>query len=156
MNKEVQYIITTLQNILSGQPWYGRPVYMILAEIDPAVVYKKPGNNCHSLIDLLYHMLTWTQFTQTRLLKEEMDMEVFEQMDWREIDPAVHTWDKGVEQLKKTHQHIIHLLEDKDDNFLKEKVDYREYNFRFLLHGLIQHNIYHLGQVAYIKALLQG
>jgi uncharacterized damage-inducible protein DinB len=154
INKEVQYIITTLRNTLEGEPWYGRAVFNILGEVDPAIAYKKPGNGAHSLIDILYHMLTWAQFAQTRLLKEDMDIEVFEQMDWREIDPNVHTWEKGVEQLKKTHQHIIHLLEDKNDEFLKEKVDYREYNYRFMLHGLIQHNIYHLGQIAYIKQLL--
>ena len=53
-----------------------------------------------------------------------------------------------------THQHIIALLQTKDDEFLKEIVDYRKYNFRFLLNGLIQHNIYHIGQIAYIKKIL--
>jgi hypothetical protein len=32
-------------------------------------------------------------------------------------------------------------------------VDERKYNFRKLLHGLIQHDIYHLGQIAYIKKI---
>jgi len=45
-------------------------------------------------------------------------------------------------------------LEKRDDEFLKEMVDYRKYDFRFLLNGLMQHNIYHLGQVAYLKKLL--
>jgi len=30
----------------------------------------------------------------------------------------------------------------------------REYNYRFLLNGLMQHNIYHLGQIAFLKNLL--
>ena len=30
-------------------------------------------------------------------------------------------------------------------NFFRGDVDYREYNFRFLLHGIIQHDIYHIG-----------
>ena len=54
------------------------------------------------------------------------------------------------------YQEIIALLHTKDDMFLEEKVDYRNYNFRFLINGLIQHNIYHLGQVAYLKKLLEG
>jgi hypothetical protein len=57
--------------------------------------------------------------------------------------------------LKATHNKIIDLLKHKkDDNFLGDIVPLRKYNFRFLLNGLIQHNIYHLGQVAYLKKML--
>ena len=57
-------------------------------------------------------------------------------------------------QFKVTHDLIIDLLDTKGDKFLSEDVDYREYNFRFLLHGIIQHDIYHIGQIAYLKKLL--
>ena len=79
----------------------------------------------------------------------------FEKLDWRTIDPKVHTWEKGLKEFKKIHKEIVELLNQEDDAFLKGVVDYRDYNFRFLLNGLIQHNIYHLGQVAYVKKLLE-
>jgi uncharacterized damage-inducible protein DinB len=155
MNKEMQSIIRNLQNVNTGQPWYGRPVYEMLEEINPAIVYTKPNENSHSLIELLYHMITWAEFTLKRIEGDkEQDLAAFEQMDWREIKPAVHTWEKGVNEYKKVHENIVALLENKVDEFLKEIVDYRKYNFRFLLNGLIQHNIYHAGQVAYLNKLL--
>lgn len=155
MRKEIDYFITTLKSILEGQPWYGKPAIKILQEIDPTVVYQKPNENSHSLIELLYHMNTWTEFTLKRLEKdEEEDLAAFESLDWRPIDPEEHTWKKGVAQFKVTHDLIIELLETKDDEFLSEIVDYREYNFRFLLHGIIQHDIYHMGQIAYLNKLL--
>jgi uncharacterized damage-inducible protein DinB len=155
MRKEIGYIITTLHAILNGEPWYGRPVMKILQEIDPSIVYKKPSENSHSLIELLYHMNTWAEFTLKRLEKvEEGDLAAFEKLDWRAIDPNEHTWEKGMAQFKVTHDLIIELLETKDDEFLSGEVDYREYNFRFLLNGIIQHDIYHIGQIAYLKKLL--
>ena len=155
MNNEVKSIIKNLQNVLDGNPWFGRPVYSILNEIHPVMVYTKPGGNSHSLIELLYHIITWAEFTAKRLEKDlESDMQAFEQMDWRLIDPHVHTWANALEQFKTAHDRILELLQDKDDDFLKEKVDYRDYNFRFLLNGLIQHDIYHLAQIAYVKKLL--
>jgi uncharacterized damage-inducible protein DinB len=157
MNKEVQSIIRNLQNVLNGEPWYGRPVYALLEDADDAVVYLKPENNSHSMIELLYHMLTWAEFTLKRIRKDKaMDMRVFEKLDWREIKPAEHTWENGLAELKKVHEQIIQELQTKNDDFLKEIVDYRNYNFRFLLNGLIQHNIYHAGQVAYVHKLLSG
>jgi len=60
-----------------------------------------------------------------------------------------------LEQLKSTHKKIVELLNQKaDDSFLGDIVPLREYNFRFMLNGLIQHNIYHLGQIAYLNKLL--
>ena len=87
MNKELQSIINSLQRVNTGQPWYGRPVYEMLEEIDPTIVYKKP-NKQHSLIELLYHMITWADFTLKRIEGDkEKDMAAFEKLDWREIDP---------------------------------------------------------------------
>ena len=81
-------------------------------------------------------------------------MEAFEEMDWRLIDPHIHTWSNALEEFKVAHDRILELLKGKDDSFLDESVDYRNYNVRFLLNGLIQHDIYHLAQIAYVKKLL--
>jgi uncharacterized damage-inducible protein DinB len=155
MNKEIKAINGSLMHILSGPAWYGKPVYLLLEEVDDTKVYIKPNNNHHSLIELLYHMLTWAEFTQKRIEKEAIEnMAALEALDWRVIDPSIHTWQKGMAALQASHQKIITLLQSKDDAFLEETVDYRKYNFRFMLNGLIQHNIYHLGQVAYLSKLL--
>ena len=155
MNKEIQSIIQNLQNVTDGEPWYGRSVLDILEETDPAHTLITPGNKGHSLLELLYHMLTWMEFTLKRLEdSEEMDIEMTENLDWRIIDPRVHTWEKGMASFRSTGRKIIELLGEKDDSFLTKKVTYRTYNFRFLLNGLIQHNIYHLGQIAYINKYL--
>jgi len=155
MNKETQSIIRNLQNVLGGEPWFGRPVYSLLEEIDTSKVYIKPNDNSHSLADLLYHLLTWAAFTLKSLEKAgEDEIRAIEQLDWRTMDPAIHSWEKGLNELKSVHEKIISTIKDKDDEFLSEKVDFRKYTVRFLLNGLIQHNIYHIGQIAYLKKLL--
>jgi uncharacterized damage-inducible protein DinB len=157
MNNELQSIILGLENTLDGSPWYGRPVYQVLGEVQSSIAYEKPSPTSHSLIDLLYHMLTWAEFTLKRIEKDNInDLSAFEKLDWREIDPMLHDWDEALAAFVATHQQIIAILQTKSDEFLEEKVDYRDYNFRFLLNGLIQHNIYHLGQVAYVKKMLTG
>jgi len=155
MNKEIQSIIRSVENTTNGQPWFGRSVYSILDEVDPSKAFIKPNNTEHSLIELLYHIITWAEFTLKRIENDKIkDMAAFEELDWREIDPIIHNWEKGLAEFKSINERIIQLLNDKDDELLKEIVDYRQYNFRFLLNGYIQHNIYHLGQIAYVKKLL--
>ena len=156
MNKQTQAFIKSFEDTLSGQPWFGRAVYEILGEADELKVHTKQNGTEHSMIELLWHMNTWADFTLGSLENRSVEeMKAIEANDWRTIDPKIHTWKKGIEQLKATHNKIIELLKQKeDDNFLGDIVPLRKYNFRFLLNGLIQHNIYHLGQVAYLKKML--
>ena len=155
MNTEIKIIISSLQNVNSGTPWFGRAAYEMLDEVNPGNVFIKPGNTAHSLIEIMYHMITWADFTLKRIQKVKInDLAAAENADWRKIDMKVYSWKKGLSEFKGIHNKIISLLKEKDDSFLNEKVDYREYDFKFLLNVLIQHNIYHLGQIAYLNKML--
>jgi len=151
MKKAVTEIIQRLDNTINGEPWFGRSALSLLKETNPEIVFMKTGNGGHSLADLLWHMITWAQFTLNRLEKKEEDMEAFESLDWRSIDPAIHSWKNGIKEITSVFGKIVALLKTKEDAYLEEKVDYRDYNVQFLLNGLIEHTIYHLGQIAYAQ-----
>jgi uncharacterized damage-inducible protein DinB len=154
MNKEVQSIIRNMENVMYVHPWYGDAVMPMLKKIHPAVVYINPKNS-HAAIEILYHMIAWAQFTVDAVNGKDVQGEVGQiPQNWRGIDPKIHTWSAALDELEQTHQQLVALLQTKDDSFLKEKLPNRDYNYRFLLNGLMQHNIYHLGQIAYLKNLL--
>lgn len=155
MNTEIQSIIRNLENTLDGDPWFGRPVYALMREIDPSIASIKPNSQSHSLIELLYHMLTWAEFTLKSVEGGNInDITTYDKLDWREIDPQIHGWEEGLSAFIATHQELIAILGSREDSFLDKKVEFRDYDFRYLLNGLIQHNIYHSGQLAYAKKLL--
>jgi len=153
MNKEIEAIILNFNEILNGEPWYGKSANAVLQNINPNFAFEKPSVNSHSLIEVLYHMVTWAEFAFDQVDKNTVDLENLEKKDWREIDIAEHSWEKGLEQFNKLHRQLIVALTNKDDAFLENKVSHRDYNFRYLLLGLIQHNIYHLGQIVYLDKL---
>ncbi|HVM86559.1 MAG TPA: DinB family protein [Puia sp.] len=156
MNKEVQSIIKSLNTVLNDQPWFGKSVYELLEEAGKLDVYKKPSKYSHSLIELLYHMITWAEFTLASLRKaKKHEIDFIENLDWREIDTTKHNWGKGIHEFKSANQSIISFLETQQDDLLNEIVEFRQYNMRFLLNGLIQHHIYHTGQIVYLAKLLK-
>jgi uncharacterized damage-inducible protein DinB len=156
MASEIRTILDQFEAVYVKAAWYGKPAIALFGEVDESTVYQRPGNNSHSLIDLLYHMVTWQDFTLRRLKKIQEDNPAdIEKLDWREIEPAVHTWKNGLEEFDKSFRGIRDFLQTAPDSLLEEKVDYRDYNFRELLNGIVQHNIYHLGQVAYVQKLLK-
>lgn len=156
MNTALQQIAASLKEILDGDPWYGRAIYPLLDEVDPTVVFVNPDEKGHAMIELLYHMITWAQFVQSTLEENPAkDMRYYEKFDWREIDPTMHTWRNGVKEFKTANKKILDLLATKNDDILEGPVAHRTYNVGYMLKGYLDHNIYHLGQIVYVKKLLQ-
>ena len=155
MNKEIQYIIKQLQTAYDGQPWFGRAMKKILAEIDPAIALQKPQKQ-HSLLELLYHIIIWREFTISRLQAgNDKTVQYFDEHDWRQLDHGdASLWNKGLKLLEDTQELLVTLMDNLTDDLLGKQVADREYNYRFLLNGIVQHDIYHLGQIAYVKKLL--
>jgi uncharacterized damage-inducible protein DinB len=157
MRQELDHIIYQLRDTYEGDPWFGRNIRAILREIDETIAFEKP-NGQHSILELLWHMITWREFTVDRLQHSpQMQLDYFERNDWRELDHSDKTlWPQGIERLQETQDQLLKLLSERTDEILEIEVRERNYNFRKLLSGFIQHDIYHLGQIAYIKKMLKG
>jgi uncharacterized damage-inducible protein DinB len=157
MNKEIQHIISLLKATYEGDPWHGRSVKSLLSEADAEMGLKKPSKNSHTIAELVYHMVTWRDFAISRLRPEEgKDTAYFEKIDWRKLDlKNTATWQQGLALLEESQQRLVTLLEEYNDSILPEPVDERKYNFRTLLYGVVNHDIYHAGQIAYAWKLLK-
>lgn len=157
MKREILLIAEQIKDAYEGEPWFGRSTRDILNEIDAGVVYQKP-NGQHSILELLWHMINWKAFVIDRLRNEEgKSLHSFEENDWRQIDVSDKSlWQQGLQQFSKLHNELIEIIQQQNDELLSEKVSERNYDFRKLLYGIIQHDIYHLGQIVYIKKMLQN
>jgi uncharacterized damage-inducible protein DinB len=149
-NKEIKNIIAQIKDTYEGEPWFGRNAKAILAMPDERKIFEKKGSE-HSILELLWHMITWREFVVDRLQhSQKMQLEYFEKNDWRELDHQDKTlWPQGIERLEETQVQILSLLKERDDELLDKTVREKQYNFRKLLEGIIQHDIYHLGQIAF-------
>ena len=147
-------IIKKMTQVFEGDPWYGKSVMRTIADVNESIVYKKPNAGAHSAIELLYHMINWEEFTLHQLEGSVKDPARYELQDWREIEPQTHTWREGIAAFSAMHKRIVEILTASGDDILEKEVRYRKYNMRFLLDGLIDHNIYHAGQLALLQKTL--
>ena len=157
MNKEILHISEQLKDAYEGDPWFGRSAKALLAEVDEKIAFEKV-NGQHCLVELLWHMITWREFTISRLQPDRSrSLQYFEQNDWRELDRSERNlWHKGLHRLDETQALLIAAIEKRTDDLLEQTVPQRQYNYRKLLYGIIQHDIYHLGQIAYIVKALRS
>ena len=154
MNNELKMYAAQLNENFSGEPWFGRNIQAILKEINEDIASQKP-NGQHSMLELLSQKINWRLITNNRLEKSSATVKSFEENDWQVLDHQEKSlWQKGIEQLNDTQQRLLNLINTMKDEDLQSPVHERDYENRTLINGIIQHDIYHLGQIAYIKKML--
>jgi uncharacterized damage-inducible protein DinB len=147
---EIERIARLLEKTFERQPWYGSSVMEILKDIDENIVDKAIGQT-HCISQLVQHMIAWRTFT-TKRLQGDGDFEVTEQFNF----PKSESWEKTQIQLIESQRSLLEAVKNFPEARLGEIVPSKEYKYTYysLLHGIIQHDVYHLGQIALLKKAL--
>jgi uncharacterized damage-inducible protein DinB len=151
-----------LQTILSGDPWYGPPVYKIIEGISFEAAYEKPPGSAHNIAEIVLHMIAWTEEVMDRM--NGLPSGIPTSGDWPPTGaPDEQKWQNYVEDLKLVNVNLIGIIQkfspeqwdelttDERDRELGTGVTYEE-----LINGLIQHHIYHSGQIALLNRIING
>ena len=156
MNTEVLKIVALLQDAYNGDPWFGRSVKSLLADVKEDAVFEKP-NEQHSILELLWHMILWREFIINSFSKDQKSAEYFEENDWQNLDHTdVTLWVKGLQRLDETQTELIETILLQQDAILERTVPGRNYSYKKMLYGIIAHDIYHVAQVTYVSKMLQS
>ncbi|MBC7921502.1 MAG: DinB family protein [Ferruginibacter sp.] len=160
MNSESQRIIHLLKNTYDGTPWYGPSVKALLSGVTAAQAKVRPLANGHTIGEIVGHVTAWREFTWHKLQGRhggpEANFDIHTpQQDWptaERTSPA--DWQARLSQLETSQQQLIRSLEALSDHELAITVPGRKYALYVLLHGIIQHDAYHAGQIALLKKAL--
>lgn len=153
MNLEVKEIIKELKRVYNGSPWLGNSIKSVLEGIDEKTAFKQALPNVNTIASLVSHMIGWRLLLLKRLEGDEnhavKQKQTFDFSGYGE-EPQI-IWDSLILELESNQNRIINLLEQKEDLFLKEKVANKRFTYKHLINGIIQHDIYHMGQIAILK-----
>jgi len=153
MYSEVKRIRSLIKSCYAGPAWHGPAVMEVLYELDPAIVGKRI-NGSHNIIELVHHMASWKQFI-IKKLEGDADFDVVGEINWLPIDePDIEEWNAALKRLNIIHTELMECLRHKEDSILLEGVPGRSYNYFFLLTGIVNHNLYHLGQIQLLRKQL--
>lgn len=147
MKSETRTISQLLQHSFEKVPWYGPSVMETLRDISPSMVEKKIGRS-HSIIELVLHMTSWRVFVAEHLNGNDT-YEVSDEMNF----PKPGSWTGAVVALKQSQARLLEAIDRFPEERLDEVVPSRPYKFRVMLHGIVQHDIYHTGQISLLKRM---
>lgn len=158
MKEKINEFIRSLSEAFEGEPWYGDSVMRKLENLPYEVGYKTCIPESHSVSQIVGHLIAWKKLAIEKLKNnEEYTLEIDSEVDWPDIE--VHSreeWEALKRDLVAAQCKIYELLNAvEDDSFLSEKVKGKGYDFAYLLRGVIQHDIYHIGQIGLIESQLK-
>jgi uncharacterized damage-inducible protein DinB len=140
-------LVSRANNFHNGNPSYGDPAMKILEGITSESAMKRPDKNTHNAAEFLAHIVGWEDVYLKRFegdAKATIDQNL--SFDWRRIDKNEKTaWRSLLSAFERNHKQLVLFLEqEKSDPEKKEK----------LVNDIMEHDIYHLGQIALIKKLI--
>ena len=152
MGSLILSIIEQLKDLHQGKPWIGPSMQKHLSKVGENRYFIQPLPELHSIAQLVNHLTVWRKATLTKIEtgsapsidasnENWLSNDVLKKIGWETLK---HEYDTSLKEL-------IEILSKKKDAFLNETYydpDFKDhYPYKWLLHGMVQHDAYHLGQI---------
>lgn len=147
---DIEDCIAQLEETYEGTPWYGDAIASSLDSISVTFWNQKPVGASHTIAELVWHMIDWRRFVVEKLKgNTTYSIEMNSDQDWRKEVIVQSEGDKTevLEILRQTQEELLELLHTKSDAWLYEFAEGKDYTNVYMVNGVVQHDIYHLGQI---------
>jgi hypothetical protein len=155
-------LVDQLEREVYGQPWHGPSLRSILEGLTAEQAAHKPSPNAHSIWEILIHMTGWKR----EVIRRAQGHAAGEPAagDWPEVGEVSSTrWRAVQDDYFRAQKDIVDLVRGLSDAQLDTKVKGDTAAFigagisvRATLYGILQHDVYHSGQIAILKKLGGG
>lgn len=157
MNSEISRIRQQFKNNWSGRTWHGGNLQQIFEGIDHQIAFRKPLAGSHNIYELTVHMLCWRTFVLENLKgNNAYKVELNSETDWpTKYQPTETVWKQALSDFEKNQAETEAVLLNFEESRLDELVPERKFSWYTLLHGIIEHDIYHSAQISILKKPVQ-
>ena len=152
---EAARIADQLRRAFSGEAWHGDSLFEILKGVTAAQAAARAIARAHTIWELVLHVAAWDGAVLRRLggvAVELSDTENFPPV----TDASDAAWRKAQAEVRRVHEKLVEAVSVFPASRFDEIVPGKEgahYTFYYMLHGVVQHELYHAGQIALLKKI---
>ena len=148
---ELKRLNDQLKRAFEGKAWHGPSVSEVLAGVTAEEAAAHPISGAHSIWEVALHIATWERVGRRRI-EEFIPIDVSDEEDWPAVeDTSDAAWSNTLDDLRRNHEALRGAIRALDETRLEDIVPGTQYSVYFLLQGVIQHDLYHAGQIALLK-----
>ncbi len=143
-----------IERSVSGPMWHGPALTDLVGDVSAAQASEHPIPGAHSIWELVLHVTAWTEIARERLVGSAKGEPTPEE-DWPPVsDSSPEAWRTAVVRLKDAHREFAADVAKLGDSDLVGRVPGKDHTVLTMLHGIVEHDAYHGGQVAILKKAL--
>ena len=151
MTSDVHRIGSQLKRSYEGGAWHGPSVLEAIEGVGWEQAFQKPVFGFHSICELVLHIAAWAE-VGARALNGDVYGSLPEEADWPDVGkPSAASWEKALKRCSEAQVKLRDSLKRYPVDRLHETLPGKEYSMYFLLQGILQHNVYHAGQIVVLK-----
>lgn len=147
---EIARIVDQMRRGWDADAWHGTPLWTMLRDVTASEANMRPIPGSHTIAELVQHLVYWKQATVQRVNGELVSPSHDEQWPPHR-DTSESAWRQVLKLLQSRHQALMQTIEKLSDQQLPQPIAGRDYDVYVQLHGSLQHDLYHTGQIALLK-----
>jgi uncharacterized damage-inducible protein DinB len=149
---EIERILDQLKRAYEGSAWHGPSVREALAGVTAQQARARPLQNAHSIWELVHHIAVWENVGRRRLEGDRAEVDISSPADWPPTDDASEpAWEQATAALDRGHEALRKAIAGLEESRLNEPILEGMSTVYVTVHGVIQHDLYHAGQIAMLK-----
>jgi len=165
---EIERIEDQLKRSLEGEAWHGPALKELLVDVTTEQAAAKPAASVHSIWEIVLHIISTQRLVCERLQGKpaafEFDAQRFgfaatvlpAEEDWPPItDQSEAAWAGTKRELRESTERLRKAIRLLDESRLEAPIVEGFSSIYVTLHGTVQHNLYHGGQIALLKKAFQ-
>jgi uncharacterized damage-inducible protein DinB len=145
---ETNRIWDLMQRAYEGNTWHGPGLRPLLEDVTGAQAEAHPIPGARSIWETILHLAAQEEAVRRRLDGEHVE-ELPPAADWPPVtDAGPEAWRRDLHRFEEAHQRLRDRVWDFPEASLSGVVPGRDYPYYLMLYGVIQHDLYHAGQIA--------
>lgn len=152
--KETKRIISLFEKLYDGNPWIDVNIIDTLQGISSQQASVRILDKSNTIWEIVNHMISWRQNVLKRLqgkMIKTPQHNYFEPVK----DKSGSAWLKTIEKFADTEINWLEFLRDFKANNFSNIYSNNGLTYYEHIHGIIQHDAYHLGQIRLIITLMK-
>jgi uncharacterized damage-inducible protein DinB len=151
---EIERIEDQLKRSLEGEAWHGPALQELLIDVTAEQAAAKPAASVHSIWEIVLHIISDQRLVCERLHGKPTVLPAEEA--WPLItDQSEAAWADTKKELHDSTKRLRQAIRLLDESRLEEPIVEGFSSVYVTLHGTVQHNLYHGGQIAVLKKAFQ-
>jgi uncharacterized damage-inducible protein DinB len=151
--EETKRISKLFSDLYDGDAWIDVTIVGTLKNVNSGQAFSRPIANLNTIWEIVNHLISWRETVLKRMkgeIVEEPEKNFFETVKNNSED----AWSSTLKRFEESQQMWMEFLSKFNNQDMGKFYVQSKYTYYDMIHGILQHDTYHLGQVVMLKKIV--